>query len=42
MAVEADCIAWRLWKQEQAAQKGEGKGKGQPDDNAMIPQTFEV
>ena len=41
MAVEADCIAWRLWRQEQAAQKGHGKGKGQPDDEAP-PQTFEV
>ena len=41
MAVEADCIAWCLWKQEQAAQKGKGKGKGQPADDAP-PQTFEV
>ena len=41
MAVEADCIAWRLWKHEQAAQKGYGKGKGQPVVDAP-PQTFEV
>ena len=40
-AVEADCIAWRLWKHEQAAQKGYGKGKGQPVVDAP-PQTFEV
>ena len=42
MAVEADRIAWRLWKEEQAAQKGKGKGKGQPEVNATILQTFEV
>ena len=42
MAKEADCIAWRLWKAEQAAQTGKGKGKGQPEVNATIPQTFEV
>ena len=42
MAKEADCIAWRLWKAEHAAQTGKGKGKGQPEVNATIPQTFEV
>ena len=41
MAVEADCIAWRLWKEEQAAQKGKGKGKGQPVVDTTM-QTFEV
>ena len=41
-AQEADCIAWRLWKAEQAAQTGKGKGKGQPEVNATIPQTFEA
>ena len=41
MAVEVDCLAWRLWKREQAAQKEQGKGKGQPVADAE-PQTFEV
>ena len=42
MAQEADCIAWRLHKAEQAAQRNKGKGKGQPDNTAAVPQTFDV
>ena len=43
MAQEADCIAWRLWRAEQAAQAGKGKGKGATRTvNATIPQKLEV
>ena len=42
MAQEADCIAWNLHKAEQAAQRNKGKGKGQPDSTAAVPQTFDV
>ena len=42
MAQEADCIAWRLHKAEQAAQRSKGKRKGQPDNTATGPQTFDV
>ena len=40
MAQEADCIAWRLHRAEQAAQR-KGKGTGQPETDARS-QTFDV
>ena len=41
MAHEADCIAWRLWQDEQAAQR-KGKSKGRPENAATGSQTFDV
>ena len=41
MAVEADISAWRLWKAEQAAQKGKGTRKGQPVVDTQ-PTSFDV
>ena len=41
MAIEADQSAWRLWKAEQAAQKGQGTRKGQPVHDAQ-PTSYDV
>ena len=41
MAIEADVSAWRLWKEEQATQKGKGTRKGQPVIDAQ-PTSYDV
>ena len=41
MAQEADCIAWRLHRAEQAAQR-KNKSKGQPGSAATGSQSFDI